>query len=903
VRQALEALGIDAAAAAEIGIRLFKIGMVWPLDAEGVRHFADGLDEILVVEEKRQLIEYQLKEQLYNWREDVRPRVVGKYDDKGEWELPMHDWQLPAAGELTPALIARVIAQRIARFHVSERIVERLDFLAAKERELAQPHVGMQRVPHYCSGCPHNTSTRVPEGSRALAGIGCHYMATWLYPATQTFSAMGGEGVAWVGQAPFTETKHVFANLGDGTYMHSGILAIRQALSAKVPITYKILYNDAVAMTGGQPIEGALTVPQIVRQVAAEGVERIEVVTDEPSKYKGALKLPGGIPVHHRRELDAVQRSLREYPGVSVLLYDQTCAAEKRRRRKRGTYPDPAKRVVINDRVCEGCGDCSATSNCMSVAPIETEYGSKREIDQSSCNKDYSCVEGFCPSFVTVLGGGLRRGKAVEPSAEHRRDLTEPTVPALDYPYGILVTGVGGTGVVTIGALLGTAATLEGKGATVLDMAGLAQKGGPVWSHVRIAARQDDLFASRIAAGEANLMLGCDIIVAVADDTLLKMRRGMTHAVVNRDFSVTSDFVRTFAAQADSGDAIHIRDPEFPLEAMEQVIADAVGGENFSPVPATRIATALLGDSIATNLFMVGYAWQKGLIPLRAESILQAIEMNKAAVEMNKAAFLWGRRAAVDLAMVEQVAVPREALPESRILSANPDEMIARRVADLTAYQSRRYARRYERLVRRAREAEGKLVPGHTEVTEAVARYYYKLLAYKDEYEVARLYARTDFLKRLDGMFEGDYKVALNLAPPLWAKRDKITGVPRKHEYGPRTLPLLKLLARMKILRGTPLDIFAHSEDRKLDRSLLDRYERVLDEVLATLNAGNHAVAVELAALPEAIRGYGHIRRRHAEHASKREAELLAQLRGGDAAHWEDDTSVARSRERVLMAG
>ena len=417
VRQALDALGIDEGRAAEIGLRVYKIGMTWPLDAEGVRHFAEGLEEILVVEEKRQFLEYQLKEQLYNWREDVRPRVIGKYDDKGEWELPVHDWQLPAAGELSPAIIARVIAKRIARFHTSERIRQELEFLAAKEELLRRHHTSILRLPHYCSGCPHNTSTKVPEGSRALAGIGCHYMALWIYPnATQTFSQMGGEGVAWIGQAPFTTTPHVFANLGDGTYAHSGLLAIRQAVAAKVPITYKILFNDAVAMTGGQQVDGTLTVPQIVRQVSAEGVERIVVVTDDPDKYRGETGLPSGVPVRHRRELDATQRELRQYAGVSVLVYDQTCAAEKRRRRKRGTYPDPAKRVVINDRVCEGCGDCSAKSNCMSVVPIETEFGRKREIDQSSCNKDYSCVEGFCPSFVTVEGGKLRKGRALEPA-------------------------------------------------------------------------------------------------------------------------------------------------------------------------------------------------------------------------------------------------------------------------------------------------------------------------------------------------------------------------------------------------------------------------------------------------------------------------------------------------------
>src|SRR4051812_13912373 len=539
VRQALDALGIDEALASDIGLRILKVGMTWPLDAEGIRHFAEGLEEILVVEEKRQVIEYQLKEQLYNWREDVRPRVIGKYDEAGEWEQPGAEWLLPAAGELTPATVARVIARRIARFHTSERIQERLDFLDAKEKALAVPGTGMVRVPHYCSGCPHSSSTKVPEGSRALAGIGCHYMALWLSPdTTQTFSQMGGEGVPWIGQAPFTKTRHVFANLGDGTYSHSGLLAIRQAVAAQVPITYKILFNDAVAMTGGQPVEGTLTVPQIVRQVAAEGVERIVVVADDPRKYPSNAGIPSGVPIRERRELDAVQRDLREFPGVSVLVYDQTCAAEKRRRRKRKTFPDPAKRVVINDRVCENCGDCSAKSNCMSVVPVETEFGRKRTIDQSSCNKDFTCLEGFCPSFVTIEGGKLRRGKALglegglgassglasvggqvpaegpgasvgietaeapgsdgsslilEPPSGERsvESLPEPAIPSVEQPYGILVTGVGGTGVVTIGALLGTAAALENKAISALDMAGLAQKGGPVFSHIRIAARQE----------------------------------------------------------------------------------------------------------------------------------------------------------------------------------------------------------------------------------------------------------------------------------------------------------------------------------------------------------------------------------------------------------------------------
>ncbi|HWX51034.1 MAG TPA: indolepyruvate ferredoxin oxidoreductase family protein [Roseomonas sp.] len=941
VLQALDALGIDAALAAEIGLRVYKVGMTWPLDGEGVRHFAEGLEEILVVEEKRQVIEYQLKEQLYNWREDVRPKVTGKYDEKGEWELPGGDWQLPAAGELTPALIARVIARRIAPFHTSERIRECLDFLDAKEAALARPHPTIPRVPHYCSGCPHNTSTRVPEGSRALAGIGCHYMALWLNPdQTRTFSQMGGEGVPWVGQAPFTETKHVFANLGDGTYSHSGLLAIRQAVVAKVPITYKILFNDAVAMTGGQPVEGKLTVPQIVRQVSAEGIERIVVVTDDPTRH-AASGLPAGVPVRHRRDLDAVQRELRDYPGVSVIVYDQTCAAEKRRRRKRGLRPDPARRVVINDRVCEGCGDCSAKSNCMSVVPIETEFGRKRAIDQSSCNKDFSCLEGFCPSFVTVEGGTLRKGKAVAPVgglgaeggsastggagdperyeaaggsggaggagfADGLRDaeragratghgragpsgggddlgsLPEPPILPANRPYGILVAGVGGTGVITIGALLGTAATLEGKSVSVLDMAGLAQKGGPVWSHIRIAARQDLLHASRIAAGEADLLLGCDIVVAAADESLSKLHAGTTRAVVNSDFSVTSDFVRTFAAQARTGDVATVRDPQFPLSAIEEQIAEAVGPGRADFVAGTRLATALLGDSIAANLFMVGYAYQKGLLPLSAASILKAIERNGAAVEMNKGAFLWGRRAALDLAAVERVAAPPEALPDHRRLSTNLDEMIARRVAELTAYQDARYARRYADLVQRVREAEGAMAPGRTGLAEAVAKGHYKLLAIKDEYEVARLYTETGFLERLGQTFEGDYRLVFHLAPPLWARPDPVTGEPRKRAFGPWMLRAFRVLARLRRLRGTVLDPFRLTEERKQDQRLLAEYERLVEELIASLHPGNHAVAVELAALPDQIRGYGHIRKRHAEHAKRQEARLLEAFRSRD---------------------
>ncbi|MCI0756047.1 indolepyruvate ferredoxin oxidoreductase family protein [Teichococcus vastitatis] len=880
VRQALVSLGIDESKAAAIGLRIFKVGMTWPLDAEGVRHFAEGLEDILVVEEKRQVIEYQLKEQLYNWREDVRPRVTGKYDETGEWELAAHRWQLPASGELTPALIARVLARRIRRFHEDPAIEERLAFLDARDTTAAQNQgATTQRVPHYCSGCPHNTSTRVPEGSRALAGIGCHYMALWLNPEqTRTFSQMGGEGVAWLGQASFTDTPHVFANLGDGTYSHSGLLAIRQAVAARASITYKILFNDAVAMTGGQPVEGTLTVPQIARQVLAEGVGRCVVVAEDPRRHTGTL--PSGVSLRHRRDLDTVQRELRDIRDVTVLIYDQTCAAEKRRRRKRGLMPDPARRVVINDRVCEGCGDCSDKSNCMSVVPVETEFGRKRAIDQSSCNKDFSCLDGFCPSFVTVEGGRLRQGRAIAALAPGE-ELPDPDVASAAAPFNILVTGVGGTGVVTIGALLGTAATLEGKGALVLDMAGLAQKGGPVWSHVRIADRQDALHASRIATGEASLLLGCDMVVAAAEDSLSKLNLGTTRAVLNSDVAVTSDVVRGLAAQARSGDAAGIADPDLAADTLAERIAAAVGPENASRIPASRLATALLGDSIATNLFMIGYASQKGLLPVSPRAILQAIELNGAAVPMNRQAFHWGRKAALDLAAVEAAAAPARPRPAHHRLSTSVDEVIARRVEELIAYQNRHLAERYVALVQRIRAAEQRHCAGHTALTEAAARGYHKLLAVKDEYEVARLFHETGFRQRIAEQFEGDYRVVLHLAPPLWSRPEPGRETPRKRAFGPWMLSAFGLLAHLRGLRGTVLDPFRFTEDRRLDRRLLADYEAALEEIARGLTAANHAMAVEIASLPDQVRGFGAVRQRFARHAWRRRERLLDAFRRG----------------------
>ncbi|HEY7943448.1 MAG: indolepyruvate ferredoxin oxidoreductase family protein [Burkholderiales bacterium] len=867
VRQALDDLGLSEADAAEIGIRVFKVAMPWPLEPEGVRHFAEGLEEILVVEEKRQIVEYQVKEQLYNWRGDVRPRVVGKFDEKGEWVRPHGDWLLPAASELTPAMIARVIAQRIARLDLQprhkEKIESRVAFINAKEAALAKPKISLLRIPYFCSGCPHNTSTRVPEGSRATAGIGCHVMAIWMDRSTSTFTHMGGEGVPWIGQAPFTDEKHIFANLGDGTYYHSGVLAIRAAVAARVNITYKILYNDAVAMTGGQPVDGPISPAIIAQQVAAEGVNKIVVVSDEPGKYPSGY-FARDIAIHHRDELDRVQRELRDTPGCTVLLYDQTCAAEKRRRRKRGKYPDPARRVFINELVCEGCGDCGVKSNCVSVAPVETEFGRKRTIDQSSCNKDYSCVNGFCPSFVTVEGGTLRKPKRAD--ALDFSGLPEPTIPATAEPYGILVTGIGGTGVVTIGALLGMAAHLAGKGCSVLDMTGLAQKNGAVVSHVRIADAPEQLYATRIAAGEARLVLACDILTGVGDEAVAKMQKGVTRALVNTALVMPAEFTRN-------------ADLRFPLGSMEQEIRDAVAPGDAEFLDATRLATGLMGDSIATNLFMVGFAYQRGLIPLGEAAILRAIELNGAAVESNKQSFRWGRLAAVDPARVAAAAVPKAAAPDSQRLSESVDEMIARRVQFLTAYQDAAYAKRYTDFVAKVRAAESTRLAGRTTLTEAVARYYFKLLAVKDEYEVARLYADGDFAKRVAAQFEGDYKLTFHLAPPLSTKPDAVTGEAKKSTYGPWMMTAFRVLAKMKWLRGTALDVFARTRERRTERQLITDYEALLDELLPRLAAHNHATAVALASIPEHIRGYGRVKERHLKAAKAKEAELVAAFR------------------------
>ncbi|EDP66736.1 indolepyruvate ferredoxin oxidoreductase [alpha proteobacterium BAL199] len=872
VRQALDDLGIDAELARDIGLRVFKVGMPWPLEPHGARAACAGAERVLVVEEKRSLIEWQLKEQLYDLPNGQRPRIEGKQDDSGRTLFR-------ANGELNATEVALAIAERVLAFADVERIKARRALIAQRvEGGKAKPSE-FQRTPYFCSGCPHNTSTRVPEGSRAVAGIGCHFMAAWMPErTTETFTQMGGEGVTWVGQAPFTETGHIFANLGDGTYNHSGILAIRMAVASKVTMTYKILFNDAVAMTGGQPSDNGLTPWIIAQQVAAEGAARVDVVTEDPDKYPSGDIWPKGTNIHHRDDLDEVQRTLRETSGVTVLIYDQTCAAEKRRRRKRGTMEDPNRRVFINEAVCEGCGDCGVASNCVSVLPVETEFGRKRQIDQSSCNKDFSCVKGFCPSFVDVIGGKVRKGAsaaAAKPAAgvpDVFEALPEPTLPGLDEPYGILVTGIGGTGVVTIGALLGMAAHLEGKGTSVLDMTGLAQKGGSVMSHVKIAATPAAVHAPRIAAGAADLLLACDIATAASKDGLEAISRDKTRAVVNTHQTMTGRFTQN-------------PDMQFPAASMMDILRKAAGDNSTEFVDAYGIATRLLGDSIASNLYMLGYAWQRGLVPLSRESIERAIELNAVAVTFNKQAFLWGRRAAHDPAAVQRLVEPKPLAASLRPeVATTLDEIVKVRVAELTAYQDAAYAERYKALVDKVAAAERKAVPGKDDLARAVARYAFKLMAIKDEYEVARLYADGGFERKLRQQFEGDFKLRFHLAPPSFAPRDPQAGHLKKLTFGAWIMPAFRVLASLNGLRGGRFDPFGRSAERLMERRLRDEYFQTVEEIVSRLTPQTHAIGVELARVPEQIRGFGHVKEAHVTRAESSKAALLGQLRNPQAA-------------------
>src|SRR3954452_22286700 len=859
IRQALRELGVTPEVAAKIGLQPHKIGIPWPPEPLRARAFAAGIERVIIIQERRGNVENQVKQELFNWRDDVRPRIVGKMDE--------HDKRfLPFAEELSVASLASSVSERLLRLNLNPEIAAMLrakaDWFNGRQATQMQAVAPITRTPYFCSGCPHNTSTKVPDGSRAFAGIGCHFMSIWMNRNTETFTHMGGEGVPWVGGAPFTNEEHVFANLGDGTYFHSGSLAIRQAVASGANITYKILYNDATAMTGGQHVDGELSPQQITFQLHSEGIRDIYLVSENPDAYPASDIAPG-TRTAHRDELDAVMKTCREIKGASAIAFVHTCAAEKRRRRKRGILEDPPRRVLINPAVCEGCGDCSVQSNCISVEPLETPLGRKRAITQSSCNKDYSCLKGFCPSFVTIDGGKLRRRAPAE--LGDIGHLPDPASrPSLERPYNVAVGGVGGTGVLTIGALLGMAAHIEGKASMILDMSGLAQKGGAVLSHVRLSQHTADVTCSRIVTGTADLVIAADEVVAVAKETMTLCEPPRTYGVINSHLIPTADFILD-------------RDFNFKSRSVNHVLETALRPDS-SFVDFTKPAEILLGDSIATNMMMMGFAYQRGLLPLSASSIEQAIEVNGVAIKMNTQAFQLGRLAAAEPARLVAMMKGHDETAAPRALEAmSLDEIIAHRSAYLTDYQNEKLAERYRKLVKQVRDAA--LDGGFgDELPRAVAIHYAKLLSYKDEYEVARLYTDGGFEKQIRDQFDGDFKISFNLAPPLLAGGKDAMGRPRKRAFGAWMLPVFRLLAKMRGLRGTAFDIFGYSADRKLERDLIAGYEKDVAFVLSVLSPLTLDTAIEILALPVRIRGFGPVKEKSVQDAKARYAQLAADL-------------------------
>ena len=837
--EALADLGIKGSELADSGIEVFKIALVWPLEPDSIREFAAGLDELLVLEESRPFLEPQVKDIIYNMEPAQRPRVLGKRNSDGtEW--------LPSHGELNPAIIARVLHQWLEPIHRTEAMTEWVTYLDRVDEELARPRNNVVRSPYFCSGCPHNTSTKVPQGSQQLAGIGCHWLANLMDREVVTYPQMGGEGANWAGAAHFLKNEHIFANVGDGTWYHSGSMAIRQAVASGVNITFKILYNDAVAMTGGQPVDGPISVAQITHELAGEAIDQIAVVSVSPEQYSLSDFAPG-TTLHHRDELELVQKRLRLVRGTSVIIYEQTCATELRRRRSRKEVVDPARRVVINDRVCEGCGDCSVQSNCLSVQPLETEFGRKRTIDQSACNKDFSCVKGFCPSFVTIEGGVLAKPTAVAVAADQFSALPEPSLRSTEEVFGLMVAGIGGTGVVTISNLIGAAAQAEGKAVQALDLTGLAQKFGAVFCHLKIADDPTDLKATRLSVGQCDVLIGADIVTAASDESLSRLRRDVSVAVVNDHETVTGEFTRQ-------------RDFEVPVADQRQAIERFCGDGRATFFDATVIAEQLTGNTIGANILMLGFASQSGWLPVKPASIDRAITSNGVAVKANLEVFALGRLLAHDPAAVYALAKSGTAPAESLVLSDTVDELIDRRRQDLVAYQNEAYAERFSDLVNEVRRREQSVKRGSTELVEAVARSYYKLMAYKDEYEVARLFTDGKFLDSVRREFSGSYKLKFWMAPPLFSRIDPATGRPKKREFGSYLLPLLRVMAKCRGLRGTAFDPFGYSAERREERALVQEFERDIRQVLERLTSENHGRAVAFARWPDAVRGYGPVK-------------------------------------------
>ena len=837
--EALRLLGIDETECRELGIDIYKVGMVWPLARRDALDFVRGKEEVLVIEEKRGIIESQFKEYFYDWPGDKPKRMVGKRDENGERLVP---W----TGELSPRQLVPIVAGRL------EAVFPGRGFAERAARILSEPAIslsveGATRTPYFCSGCPHNTSTKVPEGSKALAGIGCHFMASWMDRETTSLIQMGGEGVNWAASSLFTGKGHVFQNLGEGTWYHSGSMAIRQAVAAKANITYKILYNDAVAMTGGQPVDGPVSVETIAQESRAEGVERIALVSDMPEKFS-VRNFPSGTTLHHRRDLDLVQRELRDVKGVSVLIYEQTCATEKRRRRKRGTLEDPKRLVVVNELVCEGCGDCSVESNCLSVEPLETEFGTKRQINQSSCNKDFSCLNGFCPSFVTLEGASRRTKPGIEIDiAGLAAGLAAPEIPVLDRPYDILITGVGGTGVITVGALVTMAAHLEAKGSSVLDFTGFAQKFGPVLSFVRLAPAPGYIHQVRIDRGAVDALIGCDIVVSSSPKASASYQPGMK-AVVN-------------LAQMPTGDIVQRRDADLAIDRRLKVIRQVADDGSVSSIDANRLAEKLMGDTVYANVIMLGFAWQNGLVPVGEAALSQAIELNGVAVEANHRAFLLGRIAAVDPQAFEPLLAPAKPPVQTT------EQLVAARRAFLVDYQDEAYAERYQAIVSRVLAVEAPY--GSQEMTQAVARSLFKLMAYKDEYEVARLHCETGFEQRLKDAYDGDFRIIHHLAPPVLNPRRDARGRPAKRAFGPWVRLPFKVLARMKRLRGTWLDPFGYAHERRMERALVDWYVGKVELAMSRLSPETHGRLVATLSLPMQIRGYGPVKEQAASRVRK----------------------------------
>ena len=864
--QALATLGIDEARARALGVAVYKVGMIWPLEPEGFGAFAQGKDELMFVEEKNPFVELQAATQLFNRAQ--RPRISGKHDVEG---TPL----LPSDVQLEPVEVALAIAARLQAAGIwDEALAARVSATRSyRSALLAVTGAGARRLPYFCSGCPHNTSTNIPQGSVAISGIGCHGMAIWAKPGTTMLGTqMGGEGINWVGLHRFTKTPHVFQNLGDGTYFHSGLLAIRQAIASGANITYKILFNDAVAMTGGQPVDGQITPAAIARQVLDEGVGKVVLVSDDPARHGPGL--PAGVQVLHRDRLDAVQREMREIPGCTVLIYEQTCAAEKRRRRKRGEFPDPPKRMFINQDVCEGCGDCSTQSGCVSIEPLETELGRKRRINQSTCNKDYSCVKGFCPSFVTVHDAAPRRRQGALNDDSVFAGLPEPSRAAIaGGVHGTMIAGIGGTGVITVGAVLAMAAHLEGGAASAYDMTGLSQKNGAVYSHLKLATAGAPLHSQRIGLGEAALVLGFDMVAALGDESYRTVAAG-TRFLGNDRVQPTA------ALNFDPDDRV---DTGLLVRKLREKLAD----DQMAFVDATGIALALMGDTIASNMLMVGVAAQRGWLPVGVPAIERAIELNGVQVPFNLRAFRLGRLWAHDPEAVLRLLADAGAMPApNRAPEALSFEaLVADRRARLVAYQDEAYAMRYAAFVEKVAAAERALgaAADGLPLASAVARGLHKLMAYKDEYEVARLYSDPAFLARLGAQFEGSPRLGFNLAPPLLARRDPETGRLLKREYGAWMFGAMRVLAKLKFLRGGALDIFGRTEERRMERALIGEYMGLVERVLARLSAERLNEAVAIVSSVEQIRGFGHVKHANVEKVRQAQAQAIARYEGGGA--------------------